>query len=300
MGKIIEILNKKAPLVSDGAWGTFLHSMGLKPEECPESWNLKYPEKVFSIPQSYLNAGADIVLTNSFGASPFKLAHYQLRDKTSRINQAAAEISRKAAGESRLVLGSIGPTGVVLMMGDVSQKELYDGFKEQALALSRGGVDALCVETMSALDEAILAIKAIKDHTDLEVICTFTFEKTLKGEYRTMMGVSPPQMVETLLDEGADVVGTNCGNGMKDMIDIVKEIRTVDSDIPILVHANAGRPEVKDGNTIFPESPEEMASYVPEILHAGANIIGGCCGTTPDHIRRIAEKISSYKNNGDT
>jgi 5-methyltetrahydrofolate--homocysteine methyltransferase len=289
---ILNQLNKKKILVSDGAWGTFLHEMGLRPEECPESWNLNFPERVSEIPRKYFNAGADIVLTNSFGASPFKLDHYGLRDKTFEINQAAAQISKKSAEKNKLVFGSIGPTGIVLLMGEVSEEELYEGFKEQVLGLVKGGVDAICVETMSALDEAILAIKAAKENTNLEVVCTFTFEKTLKGEFRTMMGVSPAQMVESVMQAGADVIGTNCGNGMKDMIEIVSEIRKVDPHTPILVHANAGKPEVRAGKTVFPESPKEMASFISIIVNAGANIVGGCCGTTPEHIQKIAQTVN--------
>jgi 5-methyltetrahydrofolate--homocysteine methyltransferase len=292
MKKITERVKKGEILVSDGAWGTFLHAKGLNPSECPELWNINHPEEVKDIPSSYLNAGADMVETNSFGANSFKLSHYGLSDKASQLNEAAAAISRQAAGKEGIVMGSVGPTGKILMMGDVAPEEIYEAYKEQVIALEKGGVDAIIIETMSDLDEAKLAIQAAKENTSCEVICTMTFERTVDGEYRTMMGVSPTEMVHELVPEGVDVIGANCGNGIEDMVNIVKEIRLADSEIPILVHANAGMPIYQDGKTVFPETPEQTAGFVKEIVAAGVNIIGGCCGTTPEHIRQIAKVVS--------
>ena len=190
------------------------------------------------------------------------------------------------------IIASIGPTGKMLIMGDVTEEELYNAFKEQAIALERGGADAICIETMSAIDEATLAIKAARENTNLEIICTFTFEHTIQGEYRTMMGASPTQAITAALEAGADIIGTNCGNGFERMIDIVKEIRTATPDVPVLVHANAGLPKNINGVDIFPESPEEMTALMPSLIEAGANIIGGCCGTTPEHIKAMREAIN--------
>lgn len=293
MASILEKIDAGKVLVSDGAWGTFLHQKGLQAGECPEFWNITHRDDVLDIAGKYIQAGADMIETNSFGGSPFKLAHYGLSDRTVEINEAAAVISREAAGEDHFVLGSIGPTGKILMMKDVTEEELVEGFAMQSVALSNGGADVICIETMLALDEACLAVKAAKENTNLEIICTMTFEKTALGEYRTMMGVSPSEMVPPLINAGADIVGTNCGNGMARMVDIVREIRSVDSNVPVLVHANAGAPIVRDGKTIFPESPEETASHVEALIEAGANIVGGCCGTTPEHIRMIAAKVRS-------
>lgn len=292
---ILDKIKNKRILVSDGAWGTLLQEKGLQPGKCPESWNLDHPEKVKEVAKAYVEAGSDLIETNSFGGSSFKLRHYGLEDKTFEINRKAAEISRAAAGEDVIVLGSIGPTGKILMMGDVSREELYQAFKEQAMALEEGGADAICIETMTDLDEAIIAVEASRENTGLEVICTMTFDKTVTGEFRTMMGISPEQMVQGLVNAGADIIGTNCGNGMENMIPIVREIRKLDNKIPLLVHANAGLPHLEEGKNIFDESPDITASFVGELIESGANIIGGCCGTTPEHIIAIREKAEGRR-----
>ena len=289
--KISDAVNGGRVLVSDGAWGTFLFQKGLQTGTCPEQWCVDHPEEVGDIASSYIEAGSDMVETNSFGGSSFKLEHYGLSDRTAEFNEAAARISSMAAGGDKWVIASIGPTGKMLITGDVTREELYDGFKEQAVALEKGGADAICIETMSDIDEAVQAVKAARENTDLEVICTFTFERTIQGDYRTMMGVSPAEAARAAMEAGADIIGTNCGNGFERMIDIVKEIRTVSPDIPVLVHANAGLPQNIDGVDVFPDTPEQMASLVPDLVDAGANIIGGCCGTTPDHIRAIKQAV---------
>lgn len=293
--KIVNAVKKGRVLISDGAWGTFLQQKGMKPGECPEKWCLDKPEEVQEIAGNYIEAGADMVESDSFGGSSFKLEHYGLSDKVHEINEAAAAISRKAAGNDNWVIASIGPTGKMLIMGDVTEEELYESFKDQAVALEKGGADAICIETMSATDEATIAVKAVKENTNCEIICTFTFEKTVQGHYRTMMGVSPAEAAKAVLEAGADILGTNCGNGMERMIDIVREIRTVAADVPILVHANAGLPRNINGKDVFPETPEEMANRVPDLIDAGANIIGGCCGTTPDHIKAMKKAAEKYR-----
>jgi 5-methyltetrahydrofolate--homocysteine methyltransferase len=291
MKSLLAALQNDKILVSDGAWGTLLHKRGLQIGECPELWNVTHRSDVIAIAKSYIDAGADIILTNSFGGSPTKLKHYGLQDRCIELNEAAADISKTAAGNNHFVLGSIGPSGVMLLMGEVSEDQLYDDFCLQAEALKRGGVDAICIETMSDLDEARIAIEAARQSTGLEIICTFTFDKTISGEYRTMMGVSPAEMVDKVKEAGASIIGSNCGNGLDQMIDVVREIRKVDQTTPVLIHANAGRPVLKDGKTCFLETPEMMASKINELITSGANIIGGCCGTTPEHIRALAKVV---------
>ena len=293
MNKILTEIRKGAILVSDGAWGTYLYEKGLKPGECPEEWNISHTSDVFAIAQSYIEAGADMIETNSFGGNRFKLANYGLENKVTEFNKSAAEISRKAAGTGHFVLGSVGPTGKMLIMEDVTETELYEAFKEQSMALEAGGADAIMIETMTDLDEARIAVTAAKENTRCEVFCTMTFDKIIGTGFRTMMGISPAEMTETLVKSGASVIGANCGNGMADMIDIVKEIRQTNRTIPILIHANAGKPIYLDGVTSFPESPDDMAGIVKEIIKAGANIIGGCCGTTPMHILKIRNVVKS-------
>jgi 5-methyltetrahydrofolate--homocysteine methyltransferase len=291
MGKITDKIKQGKIMVSDGAWGTFLQQKGLRTGDCPEEWNLTHPDEVLDIARSYIEAGADMIETNSFGGTRFKLEKFGLADKVFELNKAAAEISRKAAND-KFVLGSVGPTGKILMMGDVTEEEMYEAFKEQAVGLEAGGADAIMIETMSDLDEAILAIRAAKENTGCEVFCTMTFEKTVTGEFRSMMGVSPTEMVQNLIDAGAELIGANCGNGIAGMVGIVEEIRKANPDIPILVHANAGMPVYQDGETVFPEKPEEMAALVPKIIAAGANVIGGCCGTTPEHICKLRSVVN--------
>jgi 5-methyltetrahydrofolate--homocysteine methyltransferase len=291
MRNFIEEVKSGKVLISDGAWGTFLYEKGLSSDECPELWNLTHRDKVLEIAESYIEAGSDMILTNSFGASPYKLKRYGLDDRTYEINKTAAEISREAAGDDHFVLGSIGPTGAILMMGDISEEELLNGFAIQAKALAEGGADAICVETMSDIAEAVSAVKAAKSVCDLPVVCTFTFEKTVNNDYRTMMGVTPAQMAVELKNAGASVIGSNCGNGFDQMIEIVKEIRSVEKELPVLVHANAGKPVFQEGKTVYLETPDSMAHKLNLLIESGANIIGGCCGTTPRHIEAFVNKI---------
>ena len=292
---IKEALKERKVLVSDGAWGTFLQRSGLKPGECPEEWCLSHPDVVKGIAQSYVDAGSDMIETNSFGGTSFKLSYYGLGDKVSEINEAAARLSREAAGDDVCVIASVGPTGKLLLMGDVTEEEMYNSFKEQVIALERGGADAICVETMTDATEASLAVRAAKENTSLEIISTFTFDVVAGGEYRTMMGVSPTEAATAAIQAGADIIGTNCGNGLGDMVGVITEIRKAFEDVPILVHANAGLPCRENGVDTFPETPEQMAALVPAILQAGANIIGGCCGTTPQHIAAIKQKLKQVK-----
>jgi 5-methyltetrahydrofolate--homocysteine methyltransferase len=288
---ILDELKQGKVLLSDGAWGTFLQSKGLNPGECPEIWNITHRKDIRDIAEAYFLAGCDIIETNSFGGSRIKLSQYGFGDRVMEINQAAATISREVAGTEKHVAGSVGPTGKMLLMGDVTGEELYHNFKEQSIALEKGGADIIIIETMTDLDEASFAVKAARENTDCTVIVTMTFSGDMKGEFFTMMGASPAEMVISMKEAGAHVVGSNCGNGIRDMISIVRAIRTVDRNIPVIVQANAGLPEYIDGKTVFRESPEMMASFIPDLLKEGANIIGGCCGTTPEHIREMGRAL---------
>lgn len=292
-GKITDALKSGRILVADGAWGTALQARGLKGGESPELWNVEHSELVFEVAESYIKAGSNLIETNTFGGNRYKLEHYNLGDRVSELNKAGVEISRKAAGEENWVIASIGPTGKMILMGDVTEDDFYHVFKEQAIALAEGGADAIVIETMSALDEAISAIKAAKENTDLEIISTFTYEPTVQGEFRTMMGVSPAEAAVAAVEAGADIVGANCGKGYEGMKQIIEEIRAVLPDVPIIIQANAGLPELIDGESVFPATPKEMADQNPLWIEAGVNIIGGCCGTTDKHIRAIRDAVDS-------
>jgi 5-methyltetrahydrofolate--homocysteine methyltransferase len=293
MGKIVDVLKSGKILVSDGAWGTFLYEKGMKAGECPDVWSVDRFDDVVDIAKSYADAGADMVESNSFGASCYKLEHFGLQDKVSEINESAVRASRKGAGD-KFVIASIGPTGKLLVTEEVTEDDLYEAFKVQAVALEKGGADAVCIETMSDAEEACCAIRATKENTGLEIIATFSFDKTVQGTYKTMMGLSPADAVKAALEAGADIVGTNCGNGIERMIEIVSEMKAAYPDAFILVHANAGLPQNVDGKDVFPETPEMMAAQVNAIIEAGANIVGGCCGTTPAHISAIKKVVDEY------
>jgi 5-methyltetrahydrofolate--homocysteine methyltransferase len=277
-------------LISDGAMGTYLQAEGLRPGECPEWWCVSHPEVVKGIHEAYIAAGSDIVETNSFGGTCYKLKPYGLEDKVRELNLAAVALAKQAMAGKGYVAASVGPTGHIVEDegGDVTPQDLYEAFKEQVVALEEGGADAVCIETMLSLSEALQAIKAAKENTKLPVICTFTFEPGARG-FRTMMGVTPERAAREAVAAGADIVGANCGNGIVNMIEITRQMRAAKPSTPILINANAGIPVLEGEKTVFKETPEFMASNVPKLIRAGAQIIGGCCGTTPEHIAAMAK-----------
>ncbi|AFH49525.1 Methionine synthase I methyltransferase subunit [Ignavibacterium album JCM 16511] len=296
MKKFFEQLDNKKILVSDGAWGTELFKLGLRSGECPELWNETNREVILKIAKSYISAGSDIISTNSFGGSSIKLSHYNLDNKTYELNKIAAEISREAAGD-KLVMGSVGPTGKFLMTGDISSEELIESFTLQTKALLDGGVDAILLETFYDIDEAECAIKAVKDFPDVPLICSFTYDRNSSGEYRTMMGSTPKDVLQAMITLGVDVIGVNCGSGYNSMIDLVKELRGFSHNIPLLVQPNAGLPETIESNIVYSETSEAIINSVKSFLSIGINIIGGCCGTTPEHIKIIRKTVDEFLSN---
>jgi len=287
---ILERLAAGEILISDGAMGTFLQAKGLQPGESPEEWCVSHPDAVRGVAEAYVAAGADIIETNSFGGTSYKQKEFGLQDRVVEFNKAAARLAKEAMGDRGCVAASVGPTGQIVEDegGMVTPEDLYNAFKEQVVALEEGGADAVCIETMSSITEAVQAIKAAKENTKLVVMATFTFESGARG-FRTMMGVDPERAAKEAVEAGADIVGANCGTGIDSMIEITRQIRAAVPNTPILIQANAGLPVLENGRTVFKDSPEQMAAKVPELIAAGANIIGGCCGTTPDHIRAIAQ-----------
>jgi 5-methyltetrahydrofolate--homocysteine methyltransferase len=294
MGEILKALAEKRLLVADGAWGTRLQALGLPAGACPEIWNVEEPEKVRSVAAAYSEAGSDLVLTNTFGGSALALKRHGLADRTEELNTAGARLSLEGA-QGKLVAASVGPTGEFLPpMGAVTEEEMKAAFAAQIRAVIKAGVRILCIETMTSLEEAVCAVQAAREaaaemSAELDVMATMTFTETPKG-YRTFMGVDCPSAVEKLTQAGAEVLGSNCGNGIEQMVPIARQFRE-HTDKPLLIQSNAGLPQIENGVTVFRQSPEHMARWIPQLIEAGASIVGGCCGTTPDHIREIRAQI---------
>ena len=286
MGTWKNRLEEKKVLVADGGWGTELMKRGLKLGEVPEAWNIDHREDVLTVALSYVMAGAEILLTNTFGASPLKLTKVGLEHRAGEINRLGAEISREAAGNRALVFGSIGPTGEFMPpLGNATEMKWVNCFAAQAKSLATGGVDGIVIETMMDLAEARAALRATREYTSLPAVVCMTFDKGRRG-YASMMGVRPEQAAAELERGGADIVGANCGAGIDQMIEVIRLMRPA-TTLPIWCKPNAGLPELIDGNTVYRETPEKMASQLRALVEAGASIIGGCCGSTPVHIRAL-------------
>ena len=293
MRPLLERLELGETLVADGALGTMLLERGLKPGQCPESVNLERPEILEEIAGLYLAAGAEIIQTNTFGGSPLKLGFYELEDKVEEINRSAVRAVRDAVGDRAYVSGSCGPSGKILKpYGDADPEEVHHSFGEQMEALIGAGVDVVCVETMVDLAEAACAIRAAKDVSAVTpVMATMTFDATPKGFY-TIMGVSIEKAASGLAEAGADVVGSNCGNGIENMIQIAQAFGRC-SDLPLIIQSNAGLPKTEGGRVVYEETPAFMAEKAKRLLAAGVSIIGGCCGTTPAHIRALRQMVDA-------
>ena len=277
-------------LIFDGATGTYLQQHGLESGGCPELMNADAPETIRGMARAYFDAGSDIVLTNTFGGTKFRLKHYDAQDRVRELNKLAAEHAKSQAGASQYVAGSVGPTGEFIEpLGEVSESEMYDAFAEQITALEEGGADAVMIETQMVLEEAQIAINATRENTDLIVMATMVFDKGPRGFF-TMWGTSPEDAATGLRNAGADVIGSNCGNGIDKMIEIAEQMRNV-VDCPIVIQSNAGIPAYKDGDIIYPETPEYMAERYKILAEIPVQMLGGCCGTTPEHIRALKEAV---------
>lgn len=277
-------------LVSDGAMGTMLQSLGLEAGQCPELWNLTHPEKVQQVHRAYREAGAQLLTTNTFGGNRIRLAGHGLEGKLAEINRRAVELAREAAGDAACVMASVGPTGMLMEpLGDLTEEQAQEIFSEQITALREGGADTVILETFMALEEIVVALRAAKS-LGMRVIASMSFGR---GE-RTMMGVTPEQAAVTLTREGADVVGANCSTGAQEMVPVIRRMRAAVST-PLIAQPNAGMPVLVDGKTVYTQKPEEMAEFVAQFVEAGASIIGSCCGSTPDFTRAIVNALRGLR-----
>ena len=287
-GSLIGEMTAAGPVLTDGAWGTEMQSRGLAAGETPDFWNLSNPDRVEQVARAYVEAGSQVVLTNTFRANRIALAKHPDVERISEVNRAGVEISRRAAGDRARVFASIGPSGKLLITGEVDEAALHAAFAEQAQALAAGGADAIVVETMSDLAEAGIAVEEAKA-TGLPVVACMVYDSG-KNRDRTMMGVSPEQAAEELTRIGADAIGANCGTGVEDYIPICASLVAA-TPLPVWIKPNAGLPELENGEVVYRTTPSEFAVNVSKLLEAGARFVGGCCGTTPEFIEAMRREL---------
>jgi len=291
---IQSLLNESQYILADGAMGTMLFASGLEQGGSPELWNVEHPERVAAIHRGYLEAGAQLLLTNTFGGTRHRLALHNLQGRVAELNSAAAKLLREAVAESgraALVAGDIGPSGgVMLPYGEMSFEDARDAFAEQAQALVDGGVDLIWIETMADLEEMRAAVEGVRQASqEIPIIMTMTFDT----HGRTMMGVTPEKAVASLAGFGAVAVGGNCGNGPEEIIAVVEKMHAASPGTILVAKANAGIPELVAGRPVYRANPAMMADYARQVYAAGARIIGACCGSTPAHIQAIAEALKA-------
>jgi len=294
---------KQRLLLGDGAMGTQLIEAGLPVGGCGAEWNLTQPERVRAIHSAYVEAGSDLLLTNTFGGSPLALARYGVADKAYQINLSAARIARDSIGPDGYVLGDIGPFGGFLApLGSTSRQQLEETATIQAAGLLDGGVDAIIVETMTALDEVASVVQAVRRcRRHVPVIGSLTFDRLVDGGFRTMTGVDVEHVVDFMVQLDFDILGCNCGTGLHigDYAILVEQYRCR-TDRPIMVQPNAGQPRLDRGHIVYDETAEMMAAALPALIAAGASIVGGCCGTGPEHIRLFRRQIDNRSAAGGT
>ncbi len=288
MTKFKDRLSENGILVADGATGTTLQRAGLPPGAAPESWNLGNPDAIRTLHRHYIEAGSDLILTNTFGGTRLRLEMEGLGDRVHEINLAAARLAREVAGDRVMVLGDIGPTGqLMLPMGAMSYEDAVAAFAEQAAALAEGGVDAILIETMSDLNEAKAAVEGARQATDLPVLVTMSFDT----HGRTMMGVKPADAARELWAMGVDVVGANCGRTLSENLEAIREMRQALPEATLMAKPNAGLPRMQGSESIYDVTPETMADYAHRFAELGVKIFGGCCGSTPEHIKAVSAAL---------
>ncbi len=293
-GAVAGAVRSGRPLLCDGATGTELHRLGVEPGACPEALNADRPDLVRRLHRSYLDAGARLLTTNTFGGNRFRLELHGAGARATELNRAGAALARETAAGGAFVLGDIGPSGGIFApLGDLDPTEAYDAFLAQAAALLGGGADGILVETMTALDEMEVAVRAARDAGAPVVLASFAFDRVKTGVPRTMMGLAPADAASAAEGFGVDVVGCNCGTSLSsdDYVTVVEELRSGTS-LPLLAQPNAGLPELTRTGTVYHETPASMARTVRRLADAGAAIVGGCCGSTPAHVEAFREALS--------
>lgn len=297
MNKLQQMLDQRDYLLADGAMGTMLMSIGLVQGDPPEQWNKTVPEKIQRVHEMYLNAGSDIVLTNTFGGTRFRLKLHNLQDQAYNFNKLGAEIACRAVaavGKEAVVAGSIGPSGEIMApVGELSFEDAVDGFAEQARGLADGGADILWIETMSDLMEIEAAVTGIRRATDLPIVSTMTFDTN----GNTMMGVTPVHAFNFLKEQGLSAMGGNCGNGPEEIEGVIQKMYATSQAFPLVSKSNAGIPQYIDGELHYNGTPEVMARHAVKVRDFGASIIGACCGSTPQHIQAMREALESHPTN---
>jgi 5-methyltetrahydrofolate--homocysteine methyltransferase len=290
MPDFIDRLAQSTILIADGATGTMLQEAGLPRGAAPERWNLENPDGVRALYRAYINAGSDIILTNTFGGTRIRLERDGLSDKTAEINRTAARLAREVAGEKNLVFGDIGPTGKLLKpFGPMVPAEAMDAFEEQASALGEGGVDAIWIETMSDLEEAKLAIEGVRKAGELPILVSFSFDT----HGRTMMGLKPATAAREIWDLRVTAVGANCGRTLSETLTAIQEMRQSVPEAVLIAKPNAGLPHADGGELVYDVTPEIMAEYAQKFSAEGVKIFGGCCGSTPAHIQAVVETLKA-------
>lgn len=286
MGGFLERLRSGETIVADGATGTNYQAMGLQIGVAPEEWVDAEPDKVLALHRAFIEAGAETILTSTFGGTPLRLRETSFANRAREMNRRAAQLAKQAASSADvLVAGSMGPTGMLMEpLGDLTHSAAVESFAEQAAGLADGGVDLLLLETFFALEEATAAIEGIRKVTNLPLVVSFSFDQGT----RTMMGVSPAAMVGAVSPLGVAALGANCGRSLDDMMKVVGELAATGTSVPLWIKPNAGLPRMVGDVARYDTTPETMASYTSRFIEAGARIVGGCCGTSPEHLRAIA------------
>jgi 5-methyltetrahydrofolate--homocysteine methyltransferase len=286
---LFNLIKSNPFIIGDGAMGTMLQQMGLTTGGAPELWNVERPDIIRQIYQSYVDAGSQIIETNTFGGTRYRLGLHNLQDRVHELNLAGAALAREVAGEDVLVAGSMGPTGELMQpMGDLTYEAAVEAFAEQAAALAEGGVDLFLIETMSDLNEVKAAVEGCRSVSDLPIATTLTFDTN----YHTMMGVSPAQAMQELADFGVKIIGANCGNGPEETRRAIQEMAAARPEgVYLMAQSNAGLPHYDHGHIHYDGTPEVMAELALDLAGMGVDIIGACCGSTPEHIKAMREAL---------